>query len=137
MVAARRRLLAVAGAVLAIGMLSGCSMAQDLVNQGIDEVTGGEGELSLGTVPDDFPAEVPLADGDVLLSAKPTADSWAVTIRVADDAAAQAAADAVEAAGFAPLVDGTTVYENDSYHVALSWTTVEGGVGVAYVVNTR
>ena len=133
----RRRVLAVAGAALVVGALAGCSLVQDTVNQGIDQVTGGTGELSLGTVPDDFPQEVPLADGDVLLSAKPTADSWAVTIRVADDAAAQAAADAVVDAGFTASLEGTTVYENDSYRVALTWTAVEGGVGVAYVVTTR
>jgi len=133
-----RRSLAAAGAVIAtVVALTGCSLVQDLVNQGVDEVTGGQGDFSLGTVPEDFPEAVPLAEGDVLLSAKPTADSWAVTIRVADDAAAQAAADAVEEAGFTPLAEGTTVYENDTYHVALTWTAVEGGTGVAYVVNTR
>jgi len=132
-----RRIVAAAGAALVVGVLAGCAMVQDVVNQGIDDATGGQGEFSVGTVPEDFPQEVPLAEGDVLLSAKPTTDSWAVTIRVADDAAAQAAADAVEDAGFTPLVEGTTVYENDTYHVALTWTAVEGGAGVAYVVNTR
>ena len=132
-----RRVVAAAAVAAVAAALTGCSLVQDLVNQGVDEVTGGQGDFSLGTVPEDFPAEVPLAEGDVILSAKPTPDSWAVTIRVADDAAAQAAADAVEEAGFTPLAEGTTVYENDTYHVALTWTAVEGGTGVAYVVNTR
>jgi len=136
-VALGRRLAAAATVVAAVVALTGCSLVQDLVNQGVDEVTGGQGDFSLGTVPEDFPEAVPLAEGDVILSAKPTPDSWAVTIRVADDAAAQAAADAVEDAGFTPITDGATVYENDTYHVALTWTAVDGGTGVAYVVNTR
>ena len=133
---ARRAVAVVAALALAAG-LSGCSLAEDLVNQGIQEVTGGEGDVSFGSIPEDFPEAVPLPDGNVLLSGKPTADSWAVTILVADQAAGQAAADAVEAAGFTPLADGTTVYENDAYHVAVSWTDVEGGVGVAFVVSAR
>ncbi len=49
------------GALLLIGLpaLTGCSMIEGIIEQ----QTGGDVDLGGNTVPADFPAEVPLADG--------------------------------------------------------------------------
>jgi hypothetical protein len=61
-----RRLAAVALAatllVAAPLTLTGCSMVEGI----IESQTGGDIDLGGTTVPDDFPADVPLADGEIV-----------------------------------------------------------------------
>ncbi len=141
----RSRLAALAAAsALLASCLAGCSLignpVEELVERGVEDTLGEGAEFGLGEVPTDFPGEVPLPEGEVVLGAKPTADSWMVTIRVPDEASARAAADAVEGAGFTPIAPGATIYRNDAYDVAVQWAQLDdgnGGYGVGFVVAAR
>lgn len=99
---ARRRAglaLAVLLAVAAPLTLTGCSMVEGIIEQ----QTGGNVDLGGNTVPADFPAEVPLADGDVVNgSAISNGDGkvWNVLINVSDPSAPESIAAQLEGAGF-------------------------------------
>jgi hypothetical protein len=89
--------------------LSGCSMVEGL----IESQTGGDIDLGGSTVPEDFPAEVPLADGEIVngsaISAAGGEKVWNVLINVADPSAPDSIAAQLEAAGFtSPGVGGVT-----------------------------
>jgi predicted small secreted protein len=108
-----RRLAAVALAatllVAAPLALTGCSTVEGI----IESQTGGDVDLGGDTVPDDFPAEVPLADGDVVNgSAIANGDGekvWNVLINCSAPAAPDAIAAQLEGAGFtSPGVGGVT-----------------------------
>jgi len=112
-VSARRRAAAVALAAMLLVVtplaLSGCSMVEGI----IESQTGGDIDLGGTTVPDDFPADVPLAAGDVVNgSAISNGDGekvWNVLITCSDPAAPDAIAAQLEAAGFtSPGVGGLT-----------------------------
>ena len=116
--------LAILLALAAAPALSGCAGIEGMVEQ----ATGGDVSLPGNSVPDDFPAEVPLIDGDVVMGAGVgTADgkAWNVTIKVtgldaADDITAQ-----LEGAGFTAAPGATTgessalLYTNTTYSVAV------------------
>ena len=94
----------------------------------VEQATGGDVSLPGNSVPDDFPADVPLIDGEVVMGAGiGTTDgkAWNVTIKVtgldaADDITAQ-----LEGAGFTAAPGATTgessalLYTNASYSVAV------------------
>jgi hypothetical protein len=88
--------------------LSGCSMVEGL----IESQTGGDIDLGGSTVPEDFPAEVPLADGEIVNGSAISAAGekvWNVLINVADPSAPDSIAAQLEAAGFtSPGVGGVT-----------------------------
>lgn len=89
--------------------LTGCSVVEGI----IENQTGGDIDLGGNTVPDDFPAEVPLADGEIVNGSTISSDGgervWNVLINVADPAAPDSIAAQLEAAGFiAPGVGGVT-----------------------------
>ena len=124
------RLTAIALAALLATSLAGCSVIESTIEQ----VTGGEVEIGGNTVPEGFPAEVPLVPGDVINGSSATKDEhkvWNVTIKVADGVTFDSIAAELEAAGFAPSdgvgaesSDGKTgLFENGSYSVLLSMTT--------------
>lgn len=75
----------VAGGALAVAiaaMLTGCfanplesimenaseESAKDAAEELIETMTGGEAGIEIGSLPDDFPKEIPLVDGDILQS---------------------------------------------------------------------
>jgi predicted small secreted protein len=99
-----RRLAAVALAasllVAAPLTLTGCSMVEGI----IETQTGGDIDLGGNTVPDDFPADVPLADGDIVNGSAIASDGgekvWNVLINVADPSAPDSIAAQLEGAGF-------------------------------------
>lgn len=107
-----RRLATVALAVTLLAVpfaLTGCSM----VEGAIESQTGGDVDLGGNTVPEDFPAEVPLAEGDVVIGSKGTAEGgeqlWNVLINVADPEAPDSIAAQLEGAGFtSPGTGGVT-----------------------------
>lgn len=104
MSARTRRLAAVALAasllVAAPLTLTGCSMVEGI----IETQTGGDIDLGGNTVPDDFPADVPLADGDIVNGSAIASDGgekvWNVLINVADPSAPDSIAAQLEGAGF-------------------------------------
>ena len=116
--------LAILLALAAAPALSGCAGIEGMVEQ----ATGGDVSLPGNSVPDDFPADVPLIDGEVIMGAGiGTTDgkAWNVTIKVtgldaADDIKAQ-----LEGAGFTAAPGATTgessalLYTNTTYSVAV------------------
>lgn len=118
-------------------LLASCSLIPNPVEGVIESVTGGDIALPGSSVPDDFPSEVPLVDGEVLLGAAFGNDSeriWNVTVKVGADAPAEIAT-SLEGAGFSSAASGTIsgdtatlIYEKDGLGVLV--VVVEGdGVG--------
>lgn len=90
-------------------VLTGCSMVEGL----IESQTGGDIDLGGNTVPDDFPADVPLAEGEVVNGSAISSDGgervWNVLINVSDPSAPDSIAAQLEGAGFtSPGVGGVT-----------------------------
>jgi hypothetical protein len=114
-----------AGCLLAVLLLAGCSI--NPIESAIEGATGGNVDVGGTTIPDDFPAEVPLVDGDVANAfAVGTAPEkiWTVTKRVADASALERIKTDLEAAGFASDLGEATVggfsggvYANATYSV--------------------
>lgn len=93
--------LALAGVLLVAPLLSGCS----LINQFLPGGGGGNGSVIPGMgVPGDFPSEVPLIDGDVLLGITVPGDNgekaWNVTIKVSGADAFETIKTELTGAGF-------------------------------------
>lgn len=89
--------------------LTGCSMVEGI----IETQTGGDIDLGGSSVPDDFPAEVPLAEGEIVNGSAISADGgervWNVLINVGDPSAPESIAAQLEGAGFtSPGVGGVT-----------------------------
>jgi hypothetical protein len=103
-------------AIVATPILSGCS-----VRSLVENATGGQVDIGGKSVPKDFPAEVPLIDGEVIYGGGLGSDEnqvWNVTIKVADLAAFDTITASFTDAGFTSLVSG----DGD----------VDGGVGGAF-----
>jgi hypothetical protein len=93
----------------------------------VKNVTGGNVDIGGGSVPADFPKEVPLADGTVVFGAglgSGTDKVWNVTVKVSGADAYTAIGKQLTAAGFtgqfgneAPNGGGTGTFTNDSYGV--------------------
>lgn len=99
----RRRLGALAvAAMLVVGvpLLSGCAVVEGLIEQ----QTGGDIDLGGASVPDGFPAEVPLIDGQIVNGSSATGQNgeqvWNVLINVAAADAPTRIAAQLEGAGF-------------------------------------
>ena len=114
--------LAIALAVVTGPLLVGCSV-QNLVHN----VTGGNVDIPGKSVPKDFPSEVPLAKGEVILGAAVGGKDgkvWNVTVRVAGASSLDEISQQLQDAGF--TVDGTVgntadggtgAFKNDAYGV--------------------
>jgi hypothetical protein len=105
-------LLAMALALVAPA-LTGCGMIENAVEQ----ATGGEIDFGGNSVPEDFPSEVPLIEGEVLAGASAgNADGkiWNVTIKVNDASAFEQITSDFEAAGFEASEIGTSAGEGSS-----------------------
>lgn len=119
--------LAILIALAVTPALSGCF--GNPVEQIIEGATGGDVDLGGKSVPDGFPSEVPLAQGEVLFGASLGNDEghvWNVTIKVADAAAIDQIVAQLESAGFSTAAEGfggstadggTAIVENDRYGV--------------------
>lgn len=95
-----RRLLLAAAALVAALAVSGCSQLEQV----FEPPTGSDVEFGTGSLPGDFPADVPLLEGEVDFGGKVTANGeqiWNVAL-VSPDAGALAAIQAqYQEAGFA------------------------------------
>lgn len=138
------RVAAVAlGAVLLVGLsgLTGCSMIEGVIEQ----QTGGDVDLGGNTVPEDFPAEVPLAEGEVVNGSKIAANGgetvWNVLMNVSDAAAPESIAAQLEGAGFASATagevtdsGGTLTYTKDDLVVNVLLGKTDSGWTANYTV---
>ncbi len=81
-------------------LLSGCNITQWVA----DGATGGQVDVGGPSVPSDFPADVPLIEGEVLYGAPIGTDQgrgWNVTVEVVDVSAFDTVRAQLEGAGFA------------------------------------
>ncbi|MGX5696915.1 hypothetical protein ACWKWP_12005 [Agromyces soli] len=131
-------------ALITATALTGCfgNPVENLVNQGIEdaveEATGGDVEVG-GELPSDFPAEVPIIDGDIVFAAGSMGDGWLVTVSAKGGDPVGEAVQALEAAGFTAdtTLGGTdgsaSVYSNANYLVLVAGD----GENLAYTVTTK
>lgn len=112
------RSVAIVIAVTAAFTLSGCfanpldqltdrigsEIAEGGAEKLVEGMTGGEFDMETGSLPKDFPSEVPVVDGKIVSSVGMKVDSgktWSVTISVDDSLAAMATArEQLTSAGF-------------------------------------
>ncbi|AYF98490.1 hypothetical protein [Protaetiibacter intestinalis] len=126
---------ALAALALTAGGLAGCSLIPNPVKDIVENGGGDSGnDNPLGSLPADWPSEVPVVDGTILVGLKTTDTAWGATILVADEAAAKQSTTLLESAGFTPLFEGSTSYENDRYTVVVQWGDTDDGYTIAYVV---
>jgi hypothetical protein len=132
---------AVIMAVAAVPALTGCSALEGL----IEKATDGKVNVSVGSLPDGWPSEVPVVDGDILGGATTKADDgtpiWNVTIKgdsgSADDVAAQltdAGFEAVDLPGDVGAGDLAQAFKNDTYGVLVAVTGSDDNWVVNYTV---
>lgn len=114
-----------AACLLITPAISACSF--NPIESAIESATGGNVDIGGTSVPDDFPAEVPLIDGEVVsafgVGTEPD-KIWTITITVPDASALDTIKADLEGAGFTSAVDDAAVggitggmYTNDSYGV--------------------
>ncbi|HEU4807038.1 MAG TPA: hypothetical protein VFT01_02145 [Homoserinimonas sp.] len=122
----RRVPAAVLAACLLIApAVSGCSF--NPLESVIEGATGGNVDVGGTSVPDDFPAEVPLIEGEVASAfavGKAPEKIWNVTIKVADASALETIKTEMEAAGFTSDLEDAAIgditggmYSNGTYSV--------------------
>lgn len=136
---------ALVAATLLLGVapaLAGCSVIEGIIEQ----QTGADVELGGNTVPADFPAEVPLASGEVINGSAATGANgervWNVLLRVADPDAPATISAQLEGAGFgAPdgvggvgEQGGTLAFANGTYVVNVLLAKIDGGWTANYTV---
>lgn len=134
----------VLGALLLVAAptLTGCSAIEGIIEQ----QTGGDVDLGGNTVPEDFPADVPLADGEVVNGSKITASGgetvWNVLLNVSDPAAPESIAAQLEGAGFTVMgtggeitdKGGTLTYTKDNLVVNVLLGKTDSGWTANYTV---
>lgn len=136
--------IAIILAIAAAPILSGCS-----VQSIIENATGGQVDVGGKSVPDDFPTEVPLIDGEVVYGGglgSGESKAWNVTIKVADLAAFETISASLTEAGFTPPLTGSGeleggvggAFENANYGL-LVVVSSDGGEGFIanYTVTTK
>lgn len=108
-----RLTLAIAVTALAFApSITACSV--NPIESAIEQATGGNVDIGGTAVPDDFPAEVPLIDGEVLSAfgvGSAPEKAWNVTVKVSDASALDAIKSQLEGAGFTAEVGNTAIGE--------------------------
>ena len=136
-----RGVIALVAAVLVVPALAGCSTIEGIIEQ----QTGGDVQIGGASVPADFPAEVPLAEGEIVngsaISSPGGERVWNVLINVADPAAPESIAAQLEGAGFSSTgtggvtaPGGTLTYTNGALIVNVLLAKVDDGWTANYTV---
>lgn len=141
--------LALSVAVLLAPALTGCmgNPVEQLVEGAAEQAGGGQVDLnSDGGLPDGFPAEVPLFDGEVvsgLSAGVGGTQTWTVQVRVDDaESAFQSINDQLVAAGYEATVSsfadgsGTGIYAGPVYGVIVTVGDDGSGTMATYVVGS-
>lgn len=139
----RTAVIALASALVFAPLLSGCGVVEGLIEQATD----GKVNVSTGKLPDGWPAEVPVIEGDILLGGVADDDEgspvWNVTIKVESEAAFADIQSQLEGAGFehvdaGELDGGDTItsgaFKNDTYGVLVGVTGTDGNFVANYTV---
>jgi len=131
----RKRLLAL---LLVVPLLGGCSMIEGAVS----EATGGDVDVSIGSLPDSWPAGIPVTEGDIIGGGTAESDgkpAWNLTVKTTANAFDAISAQLTDA-GFTAVdtgpLEGTDnvsggAFNNDAYSVLVGVS----GDGDAWVVN--
>ena len=135
----RKRMLSI---LLVVPLLAGCS-----IEQIVEQATGGEVNVSIGNLPDGWPQEVPVIEGEIIgggtIEAEDGTPGWNATITVDDDSAYDEIATQLEDAGFekadAGELDGgenltSGAFTNANYGVLVAVTGAEGNFVANYTV---
>ena len=135
--------IAIASALLFAPMLSGCGALEGIIEQ----ATGGDVNVSIGKLPDGWPAEVPVIDGQIIGGGAAKADDgkplWNVTINVTSETAFDEISTQLEGAGFEAVdageLDGgdsitSGAFKNDTYGVFVAVTGADGKFIANYTV---
>jgi len=105
MKASARVAVALAVAVFALPTLAGCGSIEGLIEQ----ATGGEVNVSIGSLPDGWPTEVPVIDGEIIgggvVENSEGQPVFNVTVKVAEGAFAEIQSQ-LAGAGFEQELDG-------------------------------
>jgi hypothetical protein len=123
----RNRFIAPAAIVLALlaaPALAGCSQVESL----IEGATGGNVELPGQSIPEGFPSEVPVVEGEIQLGAalsEGESTVYNVTVKVAGESPVESIKADLEGAGFTTQTEfsgdategGTLVYASDAWGV--------------------
>ena len=127
----------IALALLAGPTLAGCSLIQNPVENVIEGVTGGEVDLPSTELPDDFPSEVPLYDGEIantMALGDADAKVYTVSIRVPGTETIDEIVSDFEADGYTSTISGnsaegsTAAFESDKWSVIVV-IVAEGDTG--------
>ena len=135
--------IAIASALVFAPMLSGCGALEGIIEQ----ATGGDLNVSIGQLPDGWPAEVPVIDGDIIGGGTAETDEgkpiWNVTIKVESEETFAEIQTQLEGAGFeavdaGELDGGDTItsgaFKNDTYGVLVAVTGSDGNFIANYTV---
>jgi len=127
----------IALALLAGPTLAGCSFIQNPVENVIEGVTGGEVDLPSTELPDDFPSDVPLYDGEIantMALGDADAKVYTVSIRVPGTETIDEIISEFEAEGYKSTVSSnsaegaTAAFESDAWSVVVV-IVAEGDTG--------
>lgn len=135
--------IAIASALVLAPVLTGCGALEGIIEQ----ATGGEIDVSIGQLPDGWPTEVPVTDGDIIGGGTSASDDgtplWNVTIKVESEAAFAEIQAQLEGAGFEAVdageLDGgdaitSGAFKNDTYGVFVAVTGSDGNFVANYTV---
>jgi hypothetical protein len=135
--------VALASALVLAPMLTGCGALEGIIEQ----ATGGDVNVSIGQLPDGWPTEVPVINGDIIGGGTAKSDDgtpvWNVTIKVESEETFAEIQAQLEAAGFASvdageLDGGDTItsgaFKNDTYGVLVAVTGSDGNFIANYTV---
>ena len=94
-ISARRSLtgLAIASALVLAPMLTGCGALEGIIEQ----ATGGEVDVSMGSLPEGWPADVPVADGEIIVGGKTTDEAGAPVYNATIKVESESVFDEIEA----------------------------------------
>ena len=128
--------IAILSALSLAPMLSGCQVIESVV----EGATGGDVEIGGTSIPEGFPAEVPVTDGDILNGSSITKNGqtvYNVVVKVADTSVFESIKTELTDAGFAPQ-EGYDMVENSGTITGLfngaGWSvlvavTTQDGIG--------
>jgi len=138
--------IAVAMSLALAPTLTGC-FGGNPIEGIIENATGGDVDLGGTSVPDDFPSEVPLYDGEVVFGAGIGFEgekAWNVSVRLPDATAIDAIAADLESAGFETQVQtdpsaegGTVISEGTNFGVLVVVVKDDAGFIANYTVTTK
>ena len=123
--------------------LAACSL--NPVESIIEQTTGSDVDLGGAALPEGFPAEVPLVEGEILFGGGVKAEGtqvWNVTIKVTDAAAFETVTTQLTGAGFltSDIIGGTTeagsagTFQSSDYNVSVLVSTSDTDTTVNYTV---